>query len=412
METIWIVLILLIATRFGGIIANKFNQPVLVGELLAGVALGIIAAQLSDRSIGVEISSDHHLMALADLGIFFLMLLGGYEMRPKDLVESSYKGLVIAVTAMLVPLLSGFALAWYSIAASELRFAQSLFVGVSLAITAVPVTIRVFMDMHILKSALAKLVVSAAVFDDFLSLILLSVLVAIINTGQLPTVLSLAFILTKVAVFLVVVFFIGSRLMAPLARYAASLKIEEMNFSFLLVIAALFSVLAELLGLHFILGAFAAGLFYGKHTTSKKIYLDLHSKLKAITTGFLAPLFFASIGLALSFPALVEIPQFLMLLIVVAFGGKLLGAALPAVVFGYSPRQACAIGMAMNARGAVGLIIAGIALDAGLFVGGETLSPVVDNLFSAIVIVVILTTVLAPIGLKKLLPETDSSMAD
>ncbi|MEZ5489270.1 MAG: cation:proton antiporter [Gammaproteobacteria bacterium] len=405
METLWIVLILLIATRVCGSVASRFGQPVLVGELLAGIVLGIVAGQLDRQIFSFELSSDHHLMALSDLGIFFLMLLGGFELRPRDLVESSYRGLIIAVTAMLVPWLSGFYVGWLWLPESDLRFAQSLFVGTALAITAVPVTIRMFMDIGMLQSNIGKLVVSAAVFDDFLSLILLSILVAIINTGQLPDYSILSLILLKVLLFLVVTFLLGKYLMPLLARYAASIKVEEMIFSFLLLAGAVFAVLAEFLGLHFILGAFAAGLFFGKHTISKKVYKDLHRKLSAITTGFLAPIFFASIGIELNLSALIEIPVFLVLLLSLAFLGKLLGAAIPARLLGFRSRDGWAIGLGMNARGAVGLIIAGIALDSGLFITKGVPSPVVENLFSAIVIVVILTTIVAPIGVKWVLSK-------
>ncbi len=409
METLWIVLILLIATRVCGAIASRFGQPVLVGELLAGIVLGIVAAELGSQVFSFELSSDHHLMALADLGIFFLMLLGGFEMRPSDLVESSYKGLVIAVTAMLLPLASGFYVGWLWLPESELHFAQSLFVGTALAITAVPVTIKMFMDIDMLHSSIGRLVVSAAVFDDFLSLILLSVLIAIINTGQLPDYSVLSLILLKVVTFLVIIFLVGKYIMPPLARYAASLKVEEMVFSFLLLAGAVFAVLAELLGLHFILGAFAAGLFFGRHTISKKVYKDLHSKLSAITTGFLAPIFFASIGIELNVSAITEVPVFLLLLVGLAFFGKLFGAAIPARLLGFSSRDAWAVGLGMNARGAVGLIIAGIALDSGLFIAEESPSLLVDNLFSAIVIVVILTTIVAPIGIKLILSKSAST---
>ena len=188
--------------------------------------------------------------------------------------------------------------------------------------------------------------------------------------------------------------------MPPLARYAASLKVEEMTFSFLLLVGAFFAVLAEVLGLHFILGAFAAGLFFGKHTISQEVYSDLHTKLSGITTGFLAPIFFASIGIELNLSALTEVPIFLLSLVGLAFFGKLLGAAIPARLLGFSSREAWAVGLGMNARGAVGLIIAGIALDSGLFIAKGEPSLVVENLFSAVVIVVILTTIVAPTGIK------------
>lgn len=403
METLSIVLVLLVATRLCGAIAARLKQPVLVGELVAGVALGVILGIYADDMPLLDLTKDHHFMALTDLGIFFLMLMGGLEMRPRELVESGTRSIVVATSAMLVPLIGGFAIAWYWLPESELQFAQSMFVGTALAITAVPVTIKVLMDMHLLKTRVGKLIVSAAVFDDLLSLILLTVLAAILSTGQMPGGIDLAMIFVRVALFLGIVIALGKVVIPLMARFVANLGVEEMEFSFLLVLGVVFAFLAELLGLHFILGAFAAGLFFGHETISKGVYEDLRKKVAAITTGFLAPIFFASIGLQLDLAAVTEVPLFLSSLIVIAVLGKLVGAAVPAMFFGMPAREAWAVGTAMSARGAVELIIAGIALRAGLFDLGDQSSPIVDNLFSSVVLVAIITTVAAPIGLRMIL---------
>lgn len=403
METLSIVLVLLVATRLCGAIAVRLSQPALVGELVAGVVLGLVLGMFTDDVPLLDLMGDHHFMTLTDLGIFFLMLMGGLEMRPRELVESSTMSIAVATSAMLVPLLGGFAMAWFWLPESELQFAQSLFVGTALAITAVPVTIKVLMDMNLLKTRVGKLIVSAAVFDDLLSLILLSVLTAIISTGQLPDGMDLAMIFVRVVLFLGIVIALGKVVMPLVARFVANLGVEEMEFSFLLVLGIVFAFLAELLGLHFILGAFAAGLFFGHETISKGVYEDLRKKVAAITTGFLAPIFFASIGLQLDLTAVIEVPLFLTALIIIAFLGKLVGAAVPAMFFGLPTREALAVGTAMSSRGAVELVIAGIALRAGLFDLGDQSSPIVDNLFSSVVLVAIITTVVAPIGLRMIL---------
>ena len=409
MTTLSIVLILLVATRICGTIAAKMQQPVLVGELIAGVALGLIIGVYAEEVPLLNLTDDHHFMALTDLGIFFLMLLGGVEMRPRELVESSMTSIVIAVSAMLVPLIGGFAITWYWLPDTGLRFAQSLFVGTALAITAVPVTIKVLMDMSMLKTRVGKLIVSAAVLDDLLSLILLSVLTAILSTGKLPGGMDLVLIFARVALFLIVVFTLGKMVMPPVARFVTSLGIEEMEFSFLIIFGVILAVFAELMGLHFILGAFAAGLFFGRQTVDKAVYEDLRKKVAAITTGFLAPIFFASIGLELDLAAVTEVPIFLSVLIAIAFLGKLVGAAVPAMLLGITTRESWAIGTAMSARGAVELIIAGLALRAGLFDLGDQSSPIVDNMFSSIVLVAIITTITAPIGLRMILSKQSTN---
>jgi Kef-type K+ transport system membrane component KefB len=403
METLSIIFVLLIAARLFGAVAAKFNLPVLVGEIVAGVGIGIMFGWLGDEWDFFNVTGNHHFMALSDLGIFFLMLLGGIEMRPQELIESKFSSLLVAIIAMLVPFAGGFLLAWYWLPSSELHFAQSFFVGTALAITAVPVTIKVLMDMNMLNSRIGKLIVSAAVVDDLLSLILLSFLIAILNTGKLPEGLDILIILSKVFVFIATVSVLGIWIVKPVARFLNRLGLEEMDFSFLLILGTTFALIAEKLDLHFILGAFAAGLFFGQQTINEKVYNDVKKKVAAITTGFLAPIFFASIGIELDFSAVFETPYFLLSLIIMAFLGKLIGAAIPCLFLKYSLRESTAIGMAMSSRGAVELIIAGIALKAGLFESNITASPIIENLFSSIVIVAVVTTLLAPIGFRMLL---------
>jgi Kef-type K+ transport system membrane component KefB len=191
------------------------------------------------------------------------------------------------------------------------------------------------------------------------------------------------------------------------------LKIDELEFSALVVVGLVFSLFAEALNLHFILGAFVAGLFFGRRTIDEEVFESVKSKVSGITSGFLAPVFFASIGMHFDASAIRVIPGFLLLLIAVAFVSKLIGAAVPAAIMGFGKRTAWAVGIAMSSRGAVELIVADVAKGAGLFdVAGQG-SPIVDHMFSAIVIVAIVTTVLVPIGLRLVLkPANTAEPAD
>ena len=152
--------------------------------------------------------------------------------------------------------------------------------------------------------------------------------------------------------------------------------------------------------MHFILGAFMAGLFFRRRTISLNTYEDILSKLKGVTTGFLAPIFFASIGMHLDLQALKQIPGFVVALIVFATMGKVFGAGVSARMIGMSNREALAVGAGMNARGAVELIIADIALRAGIFSLPPPVPPVVKYMFSAVVIMAIVTTLMTPPALK------------
>lgn len=405
MELFYVLLVLLVATRVLGEVAVRLRQPALVGELLAGVLIGVVVMRFSGTfPVLAGLPDNEVFVALTDLGIFFLMLLGGLELRPKELTETSGQAFAVAAAAMILPLGMGAGLAWFFLPDSDYRVAQTLFVGTALAITAVPVAIRVLMDLDLLQSKLGRVVVSAAVFDDVLSLVLLAVLTGVLETGGAPGPGALGLLLGKVALFFAVTGVAGLYVVPALGSFVKRhVRVDEFELSFLLVVAFAYAVLAEALAMHFIVGAFVAGLFFSRSTVDEDVFHQVEGKLEGISSGFLAPLFFASIGLHLDVSALGAIPGFVALLVAIAFLSKLLGAAVPARLAGFSTRESSAIGLAMSARGAVELVIAGIALRAGLFQHPDPPPPTVEHLFSAIVIVAMVTTLAVPIALRWLL---------
>jgi Kef-type K+ transport system membrane component KefB len=168
----------------------------------------------------------------------------------------------------------------------------------------------------------------------------------------------------------------------------------------LLVAGLALAVLAEKLGLHFILGAFFAGLFFGRQTIDKESYESVMQQVSGLTTGFLAPIFFASIGLHLDLSALWEIPGFVALLILIACVGKIFGAGICARFTGMNTQESFAVGIGMNGRGAVELIIADIALRAGILSQPVPIPPIINYMFSAVVIMAVVTTLMTPPILK------------
>jgi len=409
-EILYILLILLVITRTFGELAIRCGQPPLVGELIGGVLLGIVVRHFPDTfPVLSELSDNDVFTAITDLGIFFLMLLGGMEMRPEKIAESSRKAFLVAVSGMVVPFSLGTAVAWHFLPDSDYTLAQSVFVGTALAITAVPVAIRILMDLKKLDSPFGQVIVSAAIFDDILSLILLAFLTALIKTGEPPDMKTLSLLLGKAALFFVSVFLAGRYLIQWLGDFIKRFRLDELEMSFLLVTALCFALLAEFLSMHFILGAFAAGLFFQKHTIDARTHKDVTAKVSGITMGFFAPVFFASIGLHLDLSALTAVPFFLAVVILTAFVSKLAGAAVPAFFMGFSTRESLAVGTAMSARGAVELIIADIALRAGLFLHPVPQPPVVEHIFSVIVMVAIVTTVSVPVVLRFIMRTENST---
>jgi Kef-type K+ transport system membrane component KefB len=426
MEILVALLVVLVVTRAFGEIAIRLGQPALVGELISGIALGLALRQYTDASPLLDyysspaqpavfhLADDPVFVALTDLGIFFLMLHGGIELRAGDLAKASWRALLVAVCGLVLPLAIGFGIGWGFLPKSEFKVAQCLFVGTALAITAVPVTIRVLMDLGKLDSAAGSIIVSAAIFDDILSLLLLAILTAVIDQGQFPDAAGMAALAGNIVLFFAATVLIGRFAFPSVGRILRRFETSEFEFTALVVVALAFAVLAELMGLHFILGAFIAGLFFENRVAGSATYDDVQRKVSAVTMGFLAPLFFASIGLHLDLSAVTTVPVFLTLLIACAFLSKLVGAGVPAYWTGLSKRDALAVGVGMSGRGAVELIIAGIALRAGLFSQPDPAPPVIANMFSAVVIVAIVTTVAVPVLLKFVFDSVDdeTSMAD
>ena len=190
---------------------------------------------------------------------------------------------------------------------SELRIAQSLFLGVALAITAVPVSVGVLLSLGRLDTAVGRTIVSAAIVDDVLSLLLLALLTAVLETGQVPDTGSLLLLGGKVALFFALAVPAGLYLFPWLGRRVAALHGDEFEFSFLVAIGLAYAVLAEALSMHFLIGAFLAGLFFVRNTIDEETYEDVFRKVSALTHGFLAPVFFASIGIHLHGGALLDL---------------------------------------------------------------------------------------------------------
>ncbi len=402
MELFFILLILLVATRTFGEVAERLGQPGLVGELIAGIALGTVAAQYADLLPHIaELDQNPVFDSITDLGMFFIMLFAGVELQPHRLIKYSRGAFVVAICGMVLPMALGIGLGWAFLPDSDAFLAQSLFLGTALSITAVPATVRILMDLGMLESRSGQIIVSAAVFDDILSLILLAWLTALIG-AEPGSGFALGPLLLKVLAFFAITTVIGVFVFPLGGRFMRRIQQREFEFSALLVGALAFSVLAELLDLHFIVGAFMAGLFFGRKTIDEPAYDDVRSKVSAMTFGFLAPIFFASVGLNLDFSAVLAVPAFLVWLLLAAFVGKLIGAGVAARWVGLTRQEAAAVGVGMSARGAVELVIADIALEAGLFEVVPGTAPVVEHIFSAVVIMAVLTTLVTPLLLKRI----------
>lgn len=403
MDILYLMLVLLVITRGFGELAERAKLPALVGELVAGIALGFVLQRFAE-SVPVLSAAVHSetYESIVGLGMFFLMLLAGIRMEPLDFARSSRSAIMVALGGMVLPVSAGFGLGLLVLPESSFKLAQCLFLGVALAITAVPVAVRIFMDLGALESKVGRTVIAAALWDDVLSLFLMAIMVAAITgdgTGAFR-IEHVAPVIGKVFLFFVVTIPVGLFVGPVLARYFKYLSFPEVDFSMLLIGALAFAVFAELMGLHLILGAFLAGMFFHPKVVDKRTYDRVEQQMSGITRGFLAPVFFVSVGLHLNFDAVSHVPGFVVLLTSIALVSKLIGSGFPAYWTGLSKRESLMVGVGMSGRGAVELIIAGVALEAGLFLQPSPPPPIVQSLFSAVVIMAIVTTVVSPIVLR------------
>jgi len=405
LNVLLIILILLVVTRTFAELAERANLPALVGELVSGIFLGFLLQRFQGLAPSIWFAANGELFAgLADLGMFFLMLLAGIRMEPLDFAKSSKSAILIAIGGMLVPVAAGFGLGILVLPDSSLKVAQCLFIGVALAITAVPVAVRMFMDLGALESRVGKAVIAAAIWDDVLSLFLLALLLATIgNDGTAAFSLwDLMPVIGKVLLFFVVTLPVGLYVFPLVGRYFKYLSFPEVDFSMLLVGALAYGIFAEYMELHIIIGAFIAGMFFHPKMVDIEIYDRVEQQMSGLTRGFLAPIFFVSVGFSLDFSAVSQVPVFVISLTLLALASKVIGSGFPAYWTGFSKRESVLVGVGMSGRGAVELIVAGIALEAGLFLQPTTPDPIVQGLFSTIVIMAIVTTVTTPIALRLL----------
>jgi len=398
-------LVILIAAWVFGHLAEAIKLPAAVGQVLAGVVVALAGDGLGAYLPLLEgISSSPSVMGVGEAGIFFLLLYAGIEMKSAEISSHGVESVAVAVGGVVVPLATGFALAWYVLPDSDVRGIQAFVVGVALSISAIAVAAKVFLDFDLLHHRIGQTVIAAAVIDDIIGLVLLGMLTSMIATGSLPGMPAMMIVLLQVATFFGVTWLLGHKLSAVFWRLIERMNMPGMRLMALLAVAVVYGLFAEALGLHFILGPFMAGLYFEPENVGPDAYDETDLTVSTVTKRVLGPVFFASIGLLVDLRALVEVPGFLAVLLIVAMLGKLIGCGVPAYFLnGHNLREATAVGIGMSGRGAVELFIVSIAFQAGLFSLGDASDPILANLYSALILTAIITTALTPVLLRLVL---------
>ena len=382
-----LLVILAVAWPVGALFV-RMGLPVMLGQLVTGLLLGPAVFNI--------VSPSEAITFLADLGIFFAMFYAGMEMDPKELVEHIWPSMAVAVGGFVLPFVMGFFVARYFGG----TIFQSLFIGIGLSITAIAVQAVILQEMQIHKTRIGHIIMGAAIVDDILSLIGLSVLLGLVKTGTVET-SGILIIILKVSGFFVFTILAGHFVVPMFTR-----KLEDYNakgFTFAMISALVMATAAELAGLHTVIGAFLAGQFVRKEIMHEKVYNAISDRFYGLSHGFLMPVFFASLAFHIHFKWNISFLLFSAAITVTAILGKLVGCGLGALSFRYSMRESSIIGFGMNGRGAVELVIVAvvIALSDDLMAQGVLSDPLLtEDQFSALVLMAFITTLLAPLMLR------------
>jgi len=382
-----LLIILAVAWPMGAFFA-RMGLPVMLGQLVTGLLLGPAVLNIVTPSEAITF--------LADLGIFFAMFYAGMEMNPRELLEHIWPSLAVAVGGFVLPFAMGFFVARYL---GGTVF-QSLFIGIGLSITAIAVQAVILQEMRIHKTRIGHVIMGAAIADDILSLIGLSVLLGLVKTGTVEPAGILVIIL-KVSAFFAFTILAGHFIIPIFTR-----KLDDYHakgFTFAMLSALVMATAAELAGLHTVIGAFLAGQFVRKEIMDEKIYHAISDRFYGLSYGFLMPVFFASLAFHIHFQWNLSFLLLVAAITITAIIGKLVGCGIGALSFRYSMRESAIIGFGMNGRGAVELVIVAvvIALSNDLLAQGVISVPLLtEDQFSALVLMAFITTLLAPLMLR------------
>ena len=368
--------IVLIAAKLGDELFKRLGQPTIIGEILAGLLVGPAVFGLVELGEVLEV--------FAELGVVFILFWVGLETRLHEMREVGSVSAKIGVIGVVLPFAGGFA-AGLALGESS---TTAMFVGAALSATSVGITSAVLAELNALRTQVARTILGAAVIDDILALILVAVAVGIAADGGVDAT-AIAFALASSAVFVAFFALGGVRLMQSRPELLKAPRFSESPLLPAVILCLVLAAIAAEIGLASVIGAFLAGLIVAETKEQHPIEEEVEGLY-----AFFAPFFFVSIGIQIDLDALADpaVLGVLLLLTVVAVATKFAGAWLASAEIG--KRERIAISLGMVPRGEVGIIVAGI---------GASAAVLDEELFAAIVGMSILTTLIVPPLLRRVL---------
>ncbi|MBI2972692.1 MAG: cation:proton antiporter [Armatimonadetes bacterium] len=380
--------LIIAAAKAAGWVSLRFGQPAVLGEILAGVLLGPSLFDILNSPVFREAELGSVVAHLANVGVIFLMFIAGLETNLEQVRKVGKVATLAGISGVFAPLLLGLLAALLF----DYPFEQAMFFGIVLTATSVSITVQTLIELGRLESKEGTALLAAAVIDDVIAIVVLSVFIAMSDAAGGGSAVGLT--LVRMAAFFVISIWVGMRLMRRLLPQAGRWPVSEGLLALVAVAVLVLSWMAEAFGrVATITGAYIAGVLVAVVGYREQV----ENRLKAFVYALLVPVFFISIGLQTNARLLnpQDIP-FAAVIILVAVFGKVLGSGGGALAGGFAPREALRIGVGMVSRGEVGLIIAAIGVQSGLLN---------ERGFAVMVIMVLVTTVITPVLLRATFPR-------
>ena len=380
--------VILLAARVVGFVFKRIHQPQVIGEMVAGIMLGpSLLGWLAPGASAILFppASLSYLNGLSQVGLVLFMFLVGLSINPKELHEYGRAAVMVSHVSIIVPfsLAAGLALFLYPrLSDSSVKFTNfALFMGSAMSITAFPVLARILSERNLLRTRMGTLAIACAAVDDVMGWCILAYIVVLIRAAH-STIPIWVTVAGALAFVLAMVFGVRRLLKRFEAKYVETVGLTDNTISLIILFVLASALITEALGIHFLFGAFLAGSIMPKN---RAFVHDLQSKFESVTVLLLLPLFFAFTGLRTSISLVKGAGMwgYCAIIILVAIVGKLGGSLAAARAAGMPWRDSAALGILMNTRGLMELVILNIGLDLGI------ISPA---LFSMMVIMALVTT--------------------
>ena len=380
---------MLLLSRVAAELSRKMKLPAVIGEILMGILLGptILGSFFPDifsNLFPVEGNASVALDGIISVSVIMLLFVAGLEVQLPLVLKQGKVAISTSMFSMLFPFITGFAVVWFfpeffMSAANGSKLLFALFFGTALSISALPVIARILMDMNILRTNIGMVIMASAMFNDLIGWLIFSFILSVM--GKDHDHMNIGYSILLILGFGLFMLLIGKRIIdKALPWIQTRLSWPGGVLSICLGVCFLCAAFTESIRIHAILGAFIAGIAFGES-------VHLHERAREIihqfVTNIFAPFFFVSIGLRVNFIQNFDMVVVLVVL-VLAFLGKVSGAGLGAYLGGMSRKHSLAVGFGMNARGAMEIILATLALNAGLI--GE-------KIFVALVVMALVTSI-------------------